>query len=177
MYLCLIFLFTIILVFASYTVTWNKIWHIKISPFKFHRFQSDTCHQEGGASEETRVRGVQRQGSHEELRRVSQPRRARHSWSVSQANVIMSYVGMCCLACAERHPTEFTGPHSVRFDPWPWICSRRPCTLRWSSFWREWTTTPRRRAVLRKRRGLLRMNMNEYISIVSCHSVSSVCLS
>lgn len=67
-----------------------------------------------------------------------------------------SHVQIRHIVCAERHPTEFTGPRSVRFEPWLWICSRRPCTLRCFCFWREWTTIPssNRPAALRKRRGL-----------------------
>lgn len=58
--------------------------------------------------------------------------------------------------CAERRPTGFTGPRSVRCEPWPWICSRRRCTWRCCFFWREWTTTPSstRLPTCRRRRDL-----------------------
>lgn len=45
-------------------------------------------------------------------------------------------------ACAEHHPTEFTERRSVRCEPWLWICSLRPCTVRCCCCSKEWTTTP-----------------------------------
>lgn len=54
-----------------------------------------------------------------------------------------SYVETFCLSvCAERPPSEFTGPHFVRFEPWLWICSLRPSMWRCFCCWRGWTTTP-----------------------------------
>lgn len=44
--------------------------------------------------------------------------------------------------CAELHLTVFVERRSVRCEPWPWICSLRPCTVRPSSCSRGSTTAP-----------------------------------
>lgn len=47
--------------------------------------------------------------------------------------------------CAELHPTGSTEPLSVQSEPWPWICSPRPCMWKCCFCSREWTTNPKSR--------------------------------
>lgn len=83
------------------------------------RFQGDPCHQESGAPEETGICGLQRQGCHEQLHRVSQIQLI-EALSPIRSSKLREFISSLCRAPSNRvHGPPFQPVRAMAVDLFP----------------------------------------------------------
>lgn len=84
------------------------------------RLQGDPGHQEGGASEEAGVRGLQRQGCHEQLHRVSPNPLVVDADEQVGSSKLEGFLSSLCRAPSNRvHGTPFRPVRAMAVDLFP----------------------------------------------------------